>query len=66
MKYIYLGDRLTDPDLKGKKCDPVLRFNGKCITGRSKMMVVFENGIKHVVLRYRLRKIKEQTNDSKG
>lgn len=64
MKYRYLGDRLTDSSLKGKECDPVLRPDGKCITGGSKMLVVFENGVKHVVLRYRLRKIKEQINDS--
>lgn len=57
MKYIYLGDRLTSPEFKNKLCNPVLRKNGKCITGKSTMLVKFESGKIVNVLRYRLRKL---------
>jgi len=57
MRYRYLGDRLTDPALKGMSCDPVLRADGKCIVGKSKMLVVDRKGVQHVVLRVLLRKL---------
>jgi hypothetical protein len=55
MRYTYLGDKLTAPDLAGRYCEPVRRADGKCIVGRSKQLVVFEHGETHVVLRRRLR-----------
>lgn len=58
MKYIYLGDRMTDPKWKGAACDPVLRADGKCITGRSVMLVRFKDGLPRVVIRRLLRKQK--------
>lgn len=59
MEYIYLGDRLTRPDLKKAKCKAIRRENGKCIRSRiATMLVVFENGERHVVLARLLRKLK--------
>lgn len=58
MKYIYLGDRLTDPALKRQPCDPVLRDDGKCITGRGAMLVRFADGQERVIVRRLLRKTK--------
>jgi len=57
MRYIYLGDRLTRPDLRGMECDPVLRADGKCIIGKAprNQLVVDANGKRHVVLARRLR-----------
>ncbi len=34
MRYVYLGDRLTDPALRGQRCDPVRRADGKCVVSR--------------------------------
>lgn len=42
--YIYLGDRLTDPALKGATCNAVRRTDGKCIRKRGAMLVTFEDG----------------------
>jgi len=57
-EYIYLGDRFTDPLLKGKTCCAVRRGNGKCIRSRLGTMLVSFNGIIHNVLARRLRKIR--------
>jgi len=54
-EYIYLGDILTDSELKGKECRAIRRENGKCIRRGSKMLVVFGQ-TKHVVLARLLRK----------
>lgn len=56
MKYTYLGDRLTDPLLKGMQCDPVIRSDGKCIRSRISTMLVTDGNRKYVVLARRLRK----------
>lgn len=43
-RYIYLGDKLTDPALKGQECEAVLRADGKCICaggGKVGMLVSF-------------------------
>lgn len=57
-EYTYLGDRLTDPRLKGKQCTAV-RSNGKCIRGKNgNMLVRFASGESVVVLGRQLRKIK--------
>ena len=58
MNYIYLGDKLTDKKYKNKKCWAVLKPNGKCIRGKSKMLVEFNDNKKQLVIAYRLRKIK--------
>lgn len=55
MRYVYLGDRLTDPALRGAACDPVRRGDGRCIVGRSKQLVEFEGGRRVIDLRRRLR-----------
>lgn len=58
-KYRYLGDRLTDPLLKNTTCIAVYNKDGKCICGRNTTMLVqFDDGKKHVVLRRLLRIIK--------
>ena len=58
MEYIYLGDRLTDSNLKNKECSAVRRADGKCYRSKMSTMLVEFNGIKHIVLARRLRKIK--------
>jgi hypothetical protein len=55
VRYIYLGDRWTDPALKGQPCDPVRRADGKCIRGRGSMLVVFADGLPRVVIARLLR-----------
>jgi len=56
--YIYLGDKLTDPELKGKECSAVRRKDGKCIRSNMATMLVDFGDCKCVVLARRLRKIK--------
>lgn len=60
MTYTYIGDRFTDPELKGKRCEAVLRPDGKCIVARKRKvgMLVSFNGKKVLVNRRLLRKIK--------
>jgi hypothetical protein len=58
MAYIYLGDRFTDPDLKGKPCVAVRRPDGKCIRGKNGNMLVSFGGVKVIVLARLLRKTK--------
>ena len=56
MRYRYLGDRVTDPELIGAECDPIRRDDGKCICGKNATMLVrFASGRTAVVLRRRLR-----------
>jgi hypothetical protein len=54
-RYIYLGDRLTEPALVGALCGPVRRADGRCVVGRGKAVVRFGDGRPVVVLRRRLR-----------
>lgn len=57
--YLYRGDRLTDPSLKGKRCTAVLRPDGKCIRGGSKMLVLFDGETyPRAVIAAQLRKVK--------
>jgi hypothetical protein len=59
--YVYRGDRLTDDMLKGMLCIPVKQDNGKCITGKTATMLVEDaQGVRHVVLRRQLRKLKRE------
>jgi hypothetical protein len=56
MTYRYIGDRYTDPALKGACCTAVRRHDGKCIRGKNgSMLVEFESG-KAVVIGRLLRK----------
>lgn len=55
--YIYLGDKNTDINLKGKMCSAVRRQDGKCIRGKNGSMLVSFEGIKMVVVGRLLRKI---------
>lgn len=57
MRYTYLGDKMTPATLKGMQCDPCRRADGKCIVSvkMATALVVDAHGIKHVVLRRRLR-----------
>lgn len=57
-EYIYLGDRFTDPQLKGKECRAVRRQDGKCIRGKNGSMLVTFEGRPVVVIARLLRKIK--------
>lgn len=58
-RYTYLGDRITDPELKGQLCTAVLREDGKCIRGRNgNFLVQFESGRTAVVIGRLLRKVK--------
>ena len=56
--YRYLGDRFTDPVLKGKTCRAILRPDGKCIRGKNGNMLVSFAGRPVVVVARLLRKIK--------
>ncbi|AMM50374.1 hypothetical protein TH61_03125 [Rufibacter sp. DG15C] len=38
--YRYLGDKHTDPALKGATCEAVRQENGKCIRGKNGSMLV--------------------------
>ena len=57
MRYVFLGDTMTDPALVGQPCDPVRRADGKCIlsTRMATALVVFADGVERVVKRRRLR-----------
>lgn len=57
-RYTYLGDRMTDPTLKGATCTAVRRPDGKCIRGKNgNMLVIFESGRVATVIGRLLRKI---------
>lgn len=57
-RYRYLGDRLTDPALKGALCAAVLRPDGKCVHGRGAMLVWFDGEFTpRVVIARLLRKV---------
>jgi hypothetical protein len=38
--YTYLGDRLTDPRLRGQPCEAVRNSRGKCVRGHKGTMLV--------------------------
>jgi hypothetical protein len=59
-RYVYLGDRFTDPRLVDQPCDPVHRADGRVIVGTGKgtprnQLVRFSTGELVVVLGRRLR-----------
>ena len=57
MRYTYLGDKLTRPDLRGVQCDPIRRPDSLCIvsTKMATALVHLSSGERVVVLRRRLR-----------
>ena len=61
MRYVYLGDRLTCPTLKGQPCDPVRRADGKCVVGRGSQLVRFADGVQRIVIRRRLRVVERDS-----
>lgn len=50
MDYIYLGDKMTRPELRRMPCRAVRRFDGKCIRGKNGNMLVEFPGIGKVVV----------------
>lgn len=59
-EYIYLGDKLTRPDLRRMPCRAVRHIDTKCVRGRNGNMLVEFHGIgKVVVLARLLRKIRK-------
>lgn len=59
-EYIYLGDKLTRPDLRRMPCRAVRHIDTKCVRGRNGNMLVEFPGIgKVVVLARLLRKIRK-------
>jgi hypothetical protein len=62
VRYVYLGDKLTDPKYVNQPCDPVLRRDREAVTvirgARPRnQLVVFADGSEVVVLGRRLRLI---------
>lgn len=57
MRYTFLGDRWTRPELCGMQCDPVRDSRGKCIVSMkmATALVIDAGGRLHVVPRRRLR-----------
>ncbi|MEO1632224.1 MAG: hypothetical protein AAFU38_15740 [Bacteroidota bacterium] len=60
MRYLYLGDSFSRSDLRGQRCDPVMRTGARgtpvVTRGRNRnSLVVFENGERHVVAGRHLR-----------
>jgi hypothetical protein len=55
-KYRYIGDRFTDPALKGQLCQAV-EVSGKCIRGKNGNMLVQFGNKKVVVVARLLRKV---------
>lgn len=55
--YTYLGDKHTDPALRSMTFTAIRRPDGKCIRGKSNMLVRGSDGRAYVVLGRRLRKV---------
>lgn len=58
-EYVYLGDKNTDSDFRGKVCSAVRRSDGKCIRGKNGSMLVSFGESRTVVVGRLLRKIKQ-------
>lgn len=56
--YTYIGDKHTDPALLATTFTAIRRANGKCIRGKSNMLVQGSDGRAYVVLGRLLRKVK--------
>jgi hypothetical protein len=56
MRYTYLGDRATRPELRGMPCDPIRDERGRCIVSQRFATALVTDGRNfYVVLRRRLR-----------
>lgn len=57
MRYTFLGDKATRPELRGMQCDPVLNERGRCILSVrfATAAVVDAEGKFYIVPRRRLR-----------
>ena len=63
MRYVYFGDKFTDPRLVGQPCDPIRRADGRVVVGSGKgvprnQLVRFADGTLAVVLGRRLRVVR--------
>ncbi len=64
MRYVFLGDRLSRPDLAGRPCDPVRHPDGRVVRGRNRnALVVFDTGEVAVVPGGRLRLAAKAAHD---
>ncbi len=63
-RYLYLGDRLTAPRLRGQACEAVRNSRGKCIRGRNGNMLVRFGGERVNVVARLLRKQQQQAAQS--
>lgn len=63
-KYRYIGDRFTDPALKGQHCEAIRNPNGKCIRGKNGSMLVSFSGRPVIVIARLLRKINDHLPDT--
>lgn len=63
MRYIYLGDALTDSALLNMPCNPVKDARGKCIISQKMATALVQNaqGKRYVVKRRRLRLQEKET-----
>jgi hypothetical protein len=65
-RYLYLGDRFTDPELKRKECVAVRRPDGKCIRGHNGNMLVSFDKRPVIVSARLLRRIDHPITETKG
>ncbi len=66
MRYTFLGDRATRPELRGMQCDPILDERGKCIVSVKFATAAVRDaeGRFYVVPRRRLRLNKPVNNEA--
>ena len=57
-EYRYMGDRFTDPALKGRKCRAIRTLEGRCLRGKNGNMLVSFDGTPVIVIARLLRKLK--------
>lgn len=57
MRYTFMGDKLTRPDMRGLQCNPVRRADGRCIVSVPMATALVEDatGQRYIVPRRRLR-----------
>lgn len=65
--YVYCGDKLTAPDLRGLPVNAVRDARGKCVRGRNgSMLVEAVDGRQYVVLGRHLAKRKQAAATGQG
>ncbi|HDY67500.1 MAG TPA: hypothetical protein ENH85_06900 [Candidatus Scalindua sp.] len=55
MRYTYIGDRFTAPEIKRMQCDPVRREDGKCRRSRMGTMLVTDGSKNYIIIARLLR-----------